>query len=98
VSRGIERERQVRRHLEAEGWWTMRAAASKGAVDIVALKATHAPRFIQVKSDKAGPFDHFGPQARAELLTEAGQAGAVAELAHWPPRGELRFIPPADWP
>lgn len=78
----------------------MRAAASLGAVDLVALKAGHMPRFLQVKSDKAeyGPFNNFGPQARAELLTEAGHAGAVAELAYWPPHGKLEYIQPCDWP
>lgn len=78
----------------------MRAAASLGAVDLVALKANHPPRFIQVKSDKKeyGPFNNFGPKARAELLTEAGQAGAVAELCWWPPHGKLEYIAPADWP
>ena len=100
MSRGIERERQVREVLRSEGWWVMRSPASLGAVDLVALKADHRPRFLQVKSDKLkyGPFNNFGPKARKELLEEAGYAGAIAELAYWPPYGKLEFIGPADWP
>jgi Holliday junction resolvase len=98
MSRGLRREREVRRVLEDDGWWTMRGAASKGAVDVVAAKATQPLRFVQVKSDAAGPFAHFGPAARAELLEVAGKAGAVPELAWWPPRGKLRFYTYEEWP
>lgn len=98
MSRGIQRERQVKAVLEAEGWWTMRAAASLGSVDVVALKAGHSPRFIEVKSTAQGPWERFGPRDRADLLTAAGQAGAVPELAYWPPRGKLEFIDTDRWP
>lgn len=98
MSRGIQRERDLRKRLEAEGWWTMRAAASKGEVDIIAMKAGFQPRFIEVKSTVGGPFEHFRPADRAGLLEAAGHAGAAPELAYWPPRGELRFIPPSGWP
>ena len=77
-----------------------RAGGSLGLVDLTALKATQCPRFIEVKSDdkKYGPFNNFGPERRAALLEIAGKAGAVPELAYWPPFGELEYIPPERWP
>jgi Holliday junction resolvase len=88
----------VKAKLEGEGWWALRSPASKGCVDVVALKAGHPARFIEVKSTAAGPFSHFGPKDRAELLEAAGHAGAVAELAFWPPRGKLEYIGSSEWP
>lgn len=101
MSRGIQRERDVRRFLESAeggGWWTARAAGSRGDADIIALKVGQRSRLIEVKSSAKGPFEHFRPGDRAELLQAAGQAGADAELAYWPPRGQLRFIGPEEWP
>lgn len=98
MSRGIQRERQVRRELEAEDWWVTRAAGSLGDADLVALKAGHRPRLIEVKSSAQGPYEHFRPKDRADILFAAEVAGAVAELAWWPPRGKLRWIPSAEWP
>ena len=98
MSRGIQRERDLCKRLREEGWWALRAPASLGDVDVVALKNGHVPRFFEVKSTKAGPFHSFGPQDRADLLTAAGHAGAEAFLAFWPPRGELQLIPPESWP
>lgn len=98
MSRGLQRERDVCHILQESGWWALRSPASKGIVDVVALKKGETPRFIEVKSTKQGPYEHFGPQERAALLTEARHAGAVAELAWWPPRGKLQFIPSPEWP
>lgn len=98
MSRGHDRERAVRKRLEEEGWWVTRAAGSLGDADIVALRAGQKPRLIEVKSTAAGPFHSFGPSDRSELVLAALKAGAKAELAYWPPYGELRFIPPSDWP
>jgi Holliday junction resolvase len=98
VSRGIQKERDVRKVLEAEGWWTARAAGSFGDADVIAGKAGSNPRLIEVKSTAAGPFHSFGPKDRAELLAAAKKTGFTPELAFWPPRGELRFIPPEEWP
>ena len=58
---------------------------------------TAQARLIEVKSSPY-PFAHFGPKDRAELLRAAEKAGAEAVLAHWPPRGQLRFIYAEDWP
>lgn len=98
MSRGIQRERELVNRLRAEGWWAMRSPASKGCVDVVAIKAGQRTRFIEVKSTEAGPFHSFGPHDRAELLAEANRAGSVAELCFWPKRCEPQFLSPADWP
>lgn len=98
VSRGIDRERKVRDVLLSEDWWVCRAAGSLGDADLVALKAGHLPRLIEVKSTAAGPFHSFGPKDRADLLFAASLAGGIAVLAWWPPRGKLRWIWPDEWP
>lgn len=98
MSRGITRERQVRRVLEAQDYWVARAAGSLGDADLVALKAGKRPLLIEVKSTAAGPFHSFGPKARTDLLFAASVAGADATLAWWPSRGKLVWLPPAQWP
>jgi Holliday junction resolvase len=95
---GHNRERAVRRHLESEDWIVTRAAGSLGDADLIALKAGRRPRLIEVKCTAGGPYEHFGPADRAAILFAAELAGADAELAWWPPRGKLRFIPSHEWP
>jgi hypothetical protein len=55
-------------------------------------------RLIQVKTDKSGPYGHFGPGARKELLDLAAQTGGQAELWHWPAHKKLRVYLPDEWP
>ena len=98
MSRGITRERQVRRELETQDWWVCRAAGSLGDADLVALKAGKRPLLVEVKSDVAGPFAHFGPKDRHDLLFAAAVAGADCTLAWWPPRGKLVWLTPDQWP
>lgn len=98
MSRGINRERQVRRLLEADGYWTCRAAGSLGDADVIALKPDVPPLMVEVKSTAGGPWEHFGPADRAELLAAAERAGARAVLCWWPPFKEMRFIYPDEWP
>lgn len=98
MSRGHDRERAVRRELEAQGCWTCRAAGSLGDADIVALRRNKPPLLIEVKSTKAGPFHSFGPRDRRELLEAAERAGADCVLAWWPPRQPLQWIRPEEWP
>lgn len=98
MSRGHDRERAIRRHLERDGWWTTRAAGSLGDADVVALKAGATPMLIEAKSTAGGPYERFGPAGRAALLAAADRAGAEAWLAWWPPRGELQWIPSSVWP
>lgn len=98
MSLGHKRERQVRERLEDDDWVVVRAAGSLGDVDLVALKAGHRARLIEVKATAGGPYERFGPKDRADILFKAQLAGAAAELAWWPARGVLRFIPSNEWP
>jgi Holliday junction resolvase len=98
MSRGHDRERAVRRLLEAEDWFVARAAGSLGDVDLVALKVGYRPRLIEVKSTAGGPYERFGPKDRADLKFAARMAGAVALLCWWPPRGKPVWIAENEWP
>lgn len=95
---GADRERQVKKLLEADGFYVTKAGGSLGVADLVALKAGCAPRLVQVKSTSAGPFSDFGPDDRAKLRLVARDAGAVAELAWWPPRKPCRWLLEPTWP
>src|SRR6266498_2585456 len=106
-SRGHDRERAVKKRLEAEGWWVARAAGSLGDADLVALRPglVDAPtlggmladaRLIEVKATHRGPFHSFGPADRERLLEAAELAGAEAWLAWWPRRKPLRWIPSSE--
>jgi Holliday junction resolvase len=95
---GHNRERQVLRKLQDEGWYVLRAAGSLGVADLIALHKGREPRMIEVKATKAGPFAGFGPADRADLIAAAEQAGAQAWLVHWPRHGKMKWIPPCDWP
>lgn len=108
ASRGHARERQVRKLLEAEGWWCARAAGSLGDADIVALR--YSPNansvtgwaveamLVEVKATAGGPYERFGPRARAELIAAGVLSGARPVLAYWPPRKPLRWIGVSEWP
>jgi Holliday junction resolvase len=96
--RGFQRERAYADLKRADGWWVMRAPASLGAVDLVALKEGETPEMIEVKSTAAGPYHSFGPDARDRLRFEAARAGACALLVWWPPRRQPVVIPAEDWP
>jgi Holliday junction resolvase len=101
MSRGIRRERQVRKLLEANGYWTSRAAGSFGDADVIALKATPTgidALLVECKSDVAGPFAHFGPAARAELIAAAVKSGATPLLCYWPPRKDPVWLGVSKWP
>jgi Holliday junction resolvase len=98
VARGHNRERAVKLKLQDDDWFVVRTAGSFGDADLVALKTGHQPRLIEVKSTAGGPYEHFGPTERETLRLAAELAGASAELAWWPPRGQLRFIPANEWP
>lgn len=98
MSRGIRRERQVRDLLLSQDWWVIRAAGSLGDADLVALKAGRRPLFVEVKSDVDGPYANFRPKDRADLIAAASLAGAEATLCWWPPHGQPRWIPSAEWP
>ncbi len=99
---GSARERQVRRHLEEQGWWVARAAGSFGDADLVASRANGMRTtvwLIEVKANKdGGPYKTFGPSSRAELSAAAVKAGAKAWLCYWPARAPMRWIEESAWP
>jgi Holliday junction resolvase len=102
VSRGHQRERDVVNLLREKGYWAIRSPASKGNVDVVAIREGPTflteVRFIEVKSTAAGPYSHFLPSHRKALSEAASLAGASAELCWWPPRKPPQFIPEDEWP
>jgi Holliday junction resolvase len=98
ASFGHGRERAIKKLLEDQGWWVMRAPASLGYADLVALKAGETPRLIEVKGNIGSPYKSFLPTDRMSLSLVAHLAGARAQLAHWPKRGELRWIEESEWP
>ena len=104
AARGAARERQVLELLRAEWWLAMRAPASRGFCDIIALRAMppvyHGSdvRLIEVKSTQRNPWNDFGPAARQALSAAARQAGASAWVAWWPLHGKLQWIPESEWP
>lgn len=98
MSRGVQRERQVRALLANDDWVAFRAPASLGCADVVALRAGSRPRLIEVKSTAQGPYEHFGPADRERLRLAAELAGADAYLVWWPARGKPRWIPASEWP
>ena len=98
MSRGHDRERQVKHWLQDNDWIVIRAAGSFGAGDLVAGKHGWPTRIIEVKSTAGGPYERFGPYQRAELQAIAELAGWHPYLAWWPPRGQLHWIPAHEWP
>lgn len=84
--------------LAKQDWFAFRSPASLGAADVIALRADSRPRLVEVKSTAGGPYERFGPAARARLSAAARLAGGDAFLAWWPPRGQLRWIAEAEWP
>lgn len=65
----------------------------KGAIRVAEV------RLIEVKANEnGGPYMNFRKEERRAILATAVRAGATAWLAHWPKRGQLRYIPSADWP
>ncbi len=108
ASKGSARERQVRKQLENDGWAVTRGAGSHGCADLWAAKEVDCGelgpdpktelRLIQVKTDKAGPWQNFRPTDRAELSALAVQTGGLAELWWWPSRGKCRILREEEWP
>jgi len=97
MSRGIQRERQVRDELTSRDYVVARCAGSKGEFDLMAMKPG-AKLLVEVKSTAGGPYERFGPKDRADMLFMAEMADADAWLAWWPPRGKLRWIHSSEWP
>lgn len=98
MSRGHDRERQVKAHLQERDWVVVRAAGSLGGIDLVAMKPGRRPLLVEVKSTAGGPYERFQPAERDALRLAADMAGAEAILAWWPPRGKLHWIEASEWP
>jgi Holliday junction resolvase len=98
MSRGHDRERQIKALLEKEDWLVTRAAGSLGVADLVALKAGRRPLLVECKSTAGGPYERFQPADRLQMLLAASIAGADATLCWWPPRGKPTWIPADSWP
>lgn len=96
--RGIQRERDLVNWLKRNEFFAMRAPASLGCADVIALKAESKPLMIEVKSTTRSAFAGFPPSDRAELLSVASAAGAEAWLLYWPKRSEPVWVSPSDWP
>lgn len=96
--RGIQRERDMVNLLRGEDYFAIRAPASLGCADVVALKRGQRPRLIEMKSTTAGPYAGFGPADRKALSFMADLADAEAWLVWWPKRSKPVWIPESDWP
>lgn len=95
---GTRKEYKVRDWYLDRDYIVIRPGGSLGAADLVAMKDGSPTDFVQVKGSAQGPYQHFQPKERANLIQVARWAGARPLLAWWPPRGKLRFIGPEEWP
>lgn len=96
-ARGAKREHQVADRLREEGWVVYRSAGSHGCADLIAMQVGWPNMLVQVKTDAAGPWDHFRPAEREALAGEALKAGAAAFLCHWPPRKTWDWVLAHGW-
>lgn len=76
MSAGIDFERRTRTDLESNGYWTMRAAGSHGAVDVLAIKAG---QILGVQCKLSNPL--IPPSERSALLSWASRCGGVPLVA-----------------
>lgn len=89
AAKGREFEHRVKRLLEDAGFYVMRSAASKGVVDLIALRKDVAPLMVQCKMVKK----HMTPALRVELYMVAHLAGTLALLAtRHGPRAPVDFF------
>lgn len=90
-----------------------RGAGSHGCADLWAAQAEQVTlwdtgggeeyeitelRLIQVKTDKRGPFCHFGPKDREALIALADKTGGKPELWWWPANKPCQVIFENEWP
>lgn len=95
--RGHQRERDLVRILRSDGWIALRAPASLGVADVIAVRNGEI-RLIEVKSTRAGAYAGFPPASRKALLDAANTAGGEAWLYWHPPRKKPQWISPDQWP
>jgi Holliday junction resolvase len=94
---GRARERKVAEHLRRQGWVVVKGT-SFGVCDLAAMRKGDVPMLVEVKANAGSPYMNFRSPERCGLALEAELAGALAVLAHWPPRKPLRLIPSSEWP
>lgn len=88
ASQGRAREYVVRDELVAQGWvFIMRAAASKGAADLLMASEEYGAALIQVGT----PSKTLGPADRLRLVTAADLCRALPLLAIKAPRSKTRY-------
>lgn len=91
---GAQLERDAKDNLEADGYWCVRAAGSKGVVDVLAMKPGQM-LMVQAKKNGVCP-----PAERAALLELAATFEALPLVA-WRDRGvkyrRLTGPGPKEW-
>ena len=105
--RGIERERQVRKHLSAEGWPRLprprkprlrRRHRHAPADWLIDNKPVSEVLLIEVERTARGFYEHFGLADRASAPRRREASRASAASAWWPKNGKLTLFPSANWP
>jgi len=64
---------------------------------VLAVKAGHRSKLIEVKSDKAGPWAHYGPALREAHLDYCERHDLEAVMA-WVRLAHTRYMEAEDWP
>lgn len=91
AAQGAAFERRIIANLAEYGYTSMRAAASKGVVDVFALGplrfyedgATPDAERLAIQAKLTDP--QIGPKARMDVMDWALRAGAIPIVAHWAP-------------
>jgi hypothetical protein len=94
-------EHAARHVLEADGYWCMRSAGSKGTADIIAIKRGPGFHwqpgikdilFIQCKTD-----GYLAPAERAGLVDLSTKLGATSLVASWHKEGRAARTVRFEW-
>jgi Holliday junction resolvase len=86
--KGADFERRVKRHLKRQGWCVIRAAGSRGPVDLVAIRRDgHGGSEVRLIQCKVGS-PHFTLNDWSRLEQIALETGATAWLACRGPASE----------
>lgn len=86
-ARGTAFERTVAKRLEEDGYYVVRAAGSRGAADLVALKTGH----VVLVQCKLGGIAELGTLPWNKFLATAKGVGALAVVASRPQRGVVAY-------
>lgn len=90
ATNGRAREHRLSAHLTARGWsQIMRAAASKGAADLLMAHPIHGAALVQVGTEVS---KRLGPDDRERLVTAAELCSALPLVALCSPGRAPRFL------